>query len=413
MSGLPGSGDQLWPQVLDEVARSVSPGRFDTWFPPLRFIALQGNTLQLTAPTETFRQVFLENNFAILGEAAARVIGSAVTLQVAVETPEPSAGTPAAAVPFPVVRAAELETSTQRPCWLIERLWTNQAVGVIGGNPKCGKTTLALEMAVAVASATPCLGTFAVYAAGPAMLYAAEDSSAALRARLETLARLRNLDFERLDVRVISVDVLHLDRHEDQSRLEATVLAHQPAFLVLDPLIRLHNLDENQSGPMAALLGYLRNLQRKSGAAIALVHHAKKNISSGAGAGYTLRGSSDVYAWLDSLLYLRKHQGQLTISAEHRSAPPFGPAALELSQSSNPGTYLKMTSIDMAVPILDTLEDRILDLLANSPEPLTAEALRSRLQVRNQRLVEALRQLSSEGKVQRLANGYMLVKLSR
>jgi DNA-binding GntR family transcriptional regulator len=72
-----------------------------------------------------------------------------------------------------------------------------------------------------------------------------------------------------------------------------------------------------------------------------------------------------------------------------------------------------MTSIDMAVPILDALEDRILDLLANSPEPLTAEALRSRLQVRNQRLVEALRQLSSESKIQRLANGYMLLKLSR
>jgi DnaA N-terminal domain len=123
MSGLAESGDQRWRQVLDEAARNVSRGCFDTWFPPLHFIALQGSTLQLVVPTETFRPVFLETNSAILCEAAARVIGSPVTLQVAVETPEQSAvGPGAAAAPFPVVRAAELETSTQRPRWLIERL---------------------------------------------------------------------------------------------------------------------------------------------------------------------------------------------------------------------------------------------------------------------------------------------------
>jgi RecA-family ATPase len=190
---------------------------------------------------------------------------------------------------------------------------------------------------------------------------------------LETLARLRNLDFEHLDVRVISADTLRLDRYNDQSRLETTVLAHKPAFLVLDPLIRLHNLDENQSGPMAALLGYLRNLQRKSGTALALVHHAKKKVSPGAGAGYTSEEAPMVYAWLDSLLYLHKHQGQLTVSAEHRSAPAFGPAALELSQSENPGTYLKM--VDTAERIIDTPEDRILGCRFLQSIPSTSSPL--------------------------------------
>src|SRR5438552_17322003 len=136
-------------------------------------------------------------------------------------------------------------------------------------------------------------------------------------------------------------------------------------------------IDENVSTQMAALLGYFRTLQRKTGVAVALVHHARKNVSPGAGAGYSLRGSSDLYAWLDSFLYLRKNRDQLTLSAEHRAAPSFGPLALELAGSSSPdaGTYLKVASPahgDCST-VADPLPSRILQLLSDSPEPLTVE----------------------------------------
>jgi len=36
--------------------------------------------------------------------------------------------------------------------WLIEELWSDQAVGIVGGEPKCCKSFLALDMAVAIAS---------------------------------------------------------------------------------------------------------------------------------------------------------------------------------------------------------------------------------------------------------------------
>jgi len=54
--------------------------------------------------------------------------------------------------------------------WLIDQLWTAPAVGIIGGNPKSYKTWLALEMAVAVASGSACLDSFAVPSAGPVLL---------------------------------------------------------------------------------------------------------------------------------------------------------------------------------------------------------------------------------------------------
>jgi hypothetical protein len=296
-----------------------------------------------------------------------------------------------------------------RHTWLIDQLWTDRAVGVIGGGPKLGKSWLALDMAVSIASGTPCLGAFKVHSSGPVLLYAAEDSAVALRGRLETLTRIRQLDFESLDVRVITAASLRLDRIEDQDRLEATVALHRPVLLILDPLVRVHAIDENVAGQVAALLGYLRALQRKHGVAIGLVHHVRKNVSSATGAGYSLRGSGDLYAWLDSFLYLRKNHDQLTLSAEHRSAPGAGPFILELVKSeASIGAHLKLlpSAPNGPTPKSEALTDRILQLLSGRTEPMTVDAMRQQLQIRNQRVVEALRQLSTQGAIQKLPHGY-------
>ena len=314
-----------------------------------------------------------------------------------------------APAPFPVVRPCDLRTvATSSTPWLIDQLWTAQAVGIIGGTPKSYKTWMALEMAVSVASGSACLARFAVPSPGTVLLYAAEDSESALRSRLESLTRHHGLDLAHLDIRIITADSLRLDRIADQERLEATLTLHRPALLILDPLVRLHAIDENAAGEIAALLGYLRVLQRKTGAAIALVHHARKNVPANGGAGYSLRGSSDLYAWVDSFLYLRRQHGQLMLSAEHRSASGAEPFALELANLES-GPYLKLTSTIVVEPSSrDPLLENILALLGQTSEPCTSESIRSSLQVRNQRLVQALRQLSEQGKVVRLSQGYVL-----
>ena len=252
------------------------------------------------------------------------------------------------------------------------------------------------------------MGAFPVPSAGRVLLYAAEDSAAALRLRLESLAKHHGFDLTGLDIRVIIADSLRLDSEADQQRLEKTLILHKPVLLLLDPLVRLHSIDENAAGEIAALLGYLRGLQRRSNVAIALVHHARKNVAVNGGAGYSLRGSSDLYAWVDSFLYLRRQHGQLILSAEHRSASGPEPMALELANAES-GPYLRRLSTAAAefVPP-DPLPDQILALLGKSSEPRTAESLRSHLQVRNQRLVEALRQLVDQHKIVRLPQGYLL-----
>jgi hypothetical protein len=388
------------------IAAKVSAFCFNTWFLPVNVLRFEGLVLELEVPTETFRAAFAEHYLNILRQVTAEAAGAPIEIRLSLPEQSNAEGCPPQ--PLPVVRASELEIPICQQPWLIERLWTHQAVGIIGGSPKSGKTWLALEMAVSVASGSSCLETFPVAVQGPVLLYAAEDSAAALRSRIETLARLHKINLEQLDLHIITADSLRLDRPDHQGRLEATLQLYRPALLVIDPLVRVHAIDENVAGQIAALLGYLRFLQRNTGAAIALIHHIRKNGSHTGGAGYSLRGSGDLYAWLDSFLYLRMHQGQRTISAEHRSAPSFGPVALELVQSETIGPHLRINSLNGNLtekPPQDGLDSRILKLLSEAPGPLTIEALRSQLQVRNERVVEALRTLEAEGKIQRSKNG--------
>jgi hypothetical protein len=401
----------LWNRILDTVTARVSPGCYETWFVPLQGFQRDESTIGIGCPNEAFRATFCENYQELLLQAVGEVAGDDVKIVFSAPALETSMSADSAkAEPLPVVRASELKAPECRQPWLIEQLWTHQAVGIIGGSPKSGKTWLALEMAVSVASGSPCLATFPVSSPGPVLLYAAEDPATALRARVETLAQVHSIDLQGLDLHIITVDSLRLDRPDHQDRLEATLWKYNPALLILDPLVRVHAIDENVAGQVAALLGYLRALQRKTGAAIALVHHVRKQVSATAGAGNSLRGSGDLYAWLDSFLYLRCHQGQRLLSAEHRSAPAFGPVGLELVQSDPAGAYLKIASSSRTPvdPREDGLPSRIMQLIAAAPEPLTIDTLRSRLQVRNQRVVEALRELAAQGRVQRQARGFAL-----
>ena len=87
--------------------------------------------------------------------------------------------------PLPVVPAHRLAERAEEQRWLVADLWSEQAVGIIGGEPKCCKSFLALDLAVAVAAGRPCLRRFAVPNPGRVLLYAAEDALHIVRRRLD------------------------------------------------------------------------------------------------------------------------------------------------------------------------------------------------------------------------------------
>jgi len=313
---------------------------------------------------------------------------------------------------LPVVRVAELPSDEIAERWLVEQLWCAHAVGVIGGAPKCAKTWLGLDMALSVATGTPCLGRYAVPEPGPVLVYLAEDALRAVRERIEGMARHRGLDLDGVEIHVITAPVLRLDQDRDRTRLWETVRRLRPRLLVLDPLVRLHGIDENHAGDVAELLGYLRSLQRQLGLSVLLVHHTRKNAADGVAAGQGLRGSGDIHAFGDSNLYLQRTKEHLILSSEHRAAPAAAPAAapvhLELVVTDAGTTHLEV----IAVSNDDTersLEERMLDLLAQG-RVLTRASLRDSLAVKNERLGTVLESLERAGKIGRTVGGWRCLR---
>jgi len=307
---------------------------------------------------------------------------------------------------LPYSKIDQLQPAALEQRWLIRSLWTREAVGILGGAPKCCKSWLGLDMAISVASGTPCLGSFTVEQPGPVLIYLAEDSLTDVRARVEAICTHRSLNLNQLSLYSITTPGLRLDLKEDQDRLNATLTQLKPRLMVLDPLVRMHRSDENSSADISRILGFLRELQRHHHVAIVLVHHASKRQN--ARPGQALRGSSDLHAFGDSNAYLARRQDRLVLTLEHRTAKPIDPLDIQLiSDSKDSSTHLEVLS-GLNVCGSESLDDRIKQLLRNSREPLSRILIRSRLKVNNQRLGNALIELEKQGVITRQSGKWSL-----
>jgi len=225
-----------------------------------------------------------------------------------------------------------------------------------------------------------------------------------VRQRIEGMARHRGIDFAAVAVYVITAPVLRLDRDPDRTRLWETTRRLGPRLLILDPLVRLHGIDENHAGEVAELLAYFRALQRQLDLSVLLVHHTRKNAPGGVAAGLGLRGSGDIHAFGDSNLYLRRTQEHLVLSSEHRAALASAPVSLELVATDAATTHLEVIG-ELHEGKRRGLEEQVLDLLAGGVV-LTRAKLRGALAVQNERLGVALESLERAGRLYRTPTGW-------
>jgi RecA-family ATPase len=319
---------------------------------------------------------------------------------------------------LPTLRAHQLAERPQQCQWLIDQLWGDEAVGIVGGEPKVCKSFLALDMAVSVAGGVPCLRRFAPAQTGRVLLFAAEDALHVVRQRLAGIAAAAGRALADLDIHVITAPTVRLDVELDRDALAQTIAALKPKLLVLDPFVRLHRIDENISGEVAPLLAYLRELQRRHHLAVVLVHHARKGGAK-MRAGQALRGSSEFHAWGDSNLYLRRHGEQLMLSVEHRAAASITALSLQLAVDGDAvalatldrsSVELAASAAPIATPAAPTVAQKIEAQLSAAAAPLTAAAIRKLCRIRNATLTAALADLVIAGRVRKDTTGYVIAR---
>lgn len=161
--------------------------------------------------------------------------------------------------------------------------------GTVGGivSPGgAGKSMLALELAILVATGHDLsgFGGRVQRHTGKVVFLAAEDPADAIAHRLHALGQhidqdLREQVAESVEIEPLAGLQANLDRPDWLHFVEA--MATGKRLIFLDTLRRFHELDENDSGQMAHLVGILEGVATRTGCAVVFLHHASKSAAMG------------------------------------------------------------------------------------------------------------------------------------
>lgn len=244
------------------------------------------------------------------------------------------------------------------PRWLVDGLIPEgPSAGFIAGQPKSWKSWLALQLALAVATGGRVLERAALPEARDVLVVNGEGGLSAGKRRLLRLAAGMGIETDPPDSRLGRVRVSicppldlasDLTLPEIRSELDAM---DNPGLLVLDPLTRLHSVDEDKRTAMEPILTAVRRLSESYKLCTVLVHHSKK-VSAGQPQGEPdfLRGSGALRGFYDFALGIRPRrtimQATRTLDVELRDGAQPAPITFKLNVSDIMGT----ATLDLAQP---------------------------------------------------------------
>lgn len=235
-----------------------------------------------------------------------------------------------------------------QPSFLVQDFVVAESVGVMAGEPKTMKSTVALDLAVAVASGKPFLGRYAIVDTCPVLYIQEENSAADIMSRLQRIALhhgVATADAGGVNVAAIPLYIMNnkgvnLTSENDQKILEQVIATKDVHLLVLDPwYMMVAGIDEDRSKEVSPVLKFLTHIRNDYHCTVILVHHFKKGQE--VRAGQRMRGSSVFHAWVESGLYFslnKGREGEVIIDREFRSFSPRPDVHLTFSNTDS-GEY--------------------------------------------------------------------------
>ena len=257
------------------------------------------------------------------------------------------------------------------PAWLVEGVIPELGLVALYGSPGDGKSFLALDMALSIASGVPWQGHqvqkgFVVYisAEGGAGLGKRVGAWLAHQQILPEEYQFLLLNFVTSAVRVnpdsedlgeILAQTVHQSAYQE---LLANVLdpdeSGPPLFIVVDTLARCFEGDENQQEDMGIFIKGLDYLRESYQATVLVIHHTNKN-------GFEERGSSSFRGACDTMMLAKKEDTTITLSCEkQKDAEPFENESFELTVVETWNSCV----VESARGAIEAKKARILHLLA-------------------------------------------------
>lgn len=205
---------------------------------------------------------------------------------------------------FNIVRVDEIQTFDPTDFWLIEDLWENGSVGVIGAPSKSFKSTLALNLACAVATGKPFDGRKVKQ--GAVLIIQGEN----------------NLSMEQHKIYAITGSetpppIYYVEDNitmEQVYKLENDIRELGVKLLIIDPMYLLFgNGDINKHQDIVERLEMLTRISKKTGCAVMLIHHSRKLERGAKIQTSDMYGSAFIEGWYESMILLQRKSNNSSV----------------------------------------------------------------------------------------------------
>jgi len=274
--------------------------------------------------------------------------------------------------------------------WLVEDRIPAGGIVLLVGTPKAGKSTLARDLAFAVATGERWLGWQAHQ--GAVWYIALEDKRSEVRKAFRTMGAS---GCEPIDVLVgqAPADLL--------PQLHALAATEHPSLIIVDTLQRLiRSRDLSDYSEVTTRFEPLLKLARETGAALLLVHHASTHAQR-EGVLDAVLGSTALSGSVDNVFLLRRTEKYRTLASTQRIGPDLEPLVIELNQTT---ARLAVVGRKQEADVRDAAE-RISEYLHDQEGAVTESEIRKNVEGRGFDVSRALRRLRDQNTVVRTGAG--------
>lgn len=197
---------------------------------------------------------------------------------------------------FSMTDLMEIEDDPNR--WIVHNMIPYPGKILIYGKGGDYKTTMMLDLALAVASGGQLMQQFPVQKQGPVIVLSAEGSILTMKDRIFSHLRPRNINPTEIPF-FFGKDEFQIDTEPGAQLLENMIMQLKPIFVLIDPFVSFFDGDENSVKDVRKFLRPLNRImrkceKRKHPVSIAIIHHSGKSGD--------MRGSSALHGWADSVL---------------------------------------------------------------------------------------------------------------
>lgn len=276
--------------------------------------------------------------------------------------------------------------------WLVKDLIPIESPVLISGHPGNYKSWITQDIARCVALGINFLGKFEVKQ-GSVLIVDRENHLRIVKKRLSKLQVPENAP-----IFYFQTDTFQIDKDDNFNSLLETIKEKNIKLVIFDSLIRIHSGDENDAKQISKVLERLKSIVNL-GVNVITIHHLRKENGFQKSSGSSIRGSSDILAFTDVAIAVKKgkEKGRIIIETiKLRNGVELEPFEIKLVEDENNLSFQYTGEVKSSKEDIEEIKELIISILEENSALSTPEIIKTLNGFKPKNIRDSLKTLEEE-----------------